>query len=165
MWKIKKLVSKGDYIYAVVPNHPKATKHGKYVLLHRVIMENYLHRMLEDDEVVHHLNKDRYDNRLSNLELLRYDDHIRLHQQEKGRQFVLLKCPECNKIFELPRSNSYLNKPSKYKCNFCSPHCRGVFSRKIQLNGMTNEWQKQIDECLQKEYRRYLGTPNSYLLE
>lgn len=155
MWKVKKLVSKGDYIYAVVPEHPKATKIGKYVLFHRIIMENYLKRMLEDDEIVHHLNGNRYDNRLSNLELLRNVDHVRMHQLQKGRKYVLLKCPECNKLFELPHRHSYLCKSRKYKCNFCSPHCRGVFFRKMQLHGMTSEMQKQIDECFQKEYRKY----------
>ena len=49
MWNIKKIISKGDYDYALVPEHPKATKNG-YVLLHRVIMENHLGRLLNDDE-------------------------------------------------------------------------------------------------------------------
>lgn len=45
MWKIEKIVSKGDYNYAVVPEHPFSTKNG-YVLEHRVIMENHLKRLL-----------------------------------------------------------------------------------------------------------------------
>ena len=155
MWKIQKLVSKGEYIYAVVPEHPKATKVGKYVLFHRIVMENYLHRMLEDDEVVHHLNGSKHDNRLSNLELLRYDEHVRLHQKEKGRKYVLLKCPECGKLFEVRHGNSYLVKPSKHQCNFCSRHCSASFFRKEQLNGLTAEMQNRINECLQKEYRKY----------
>lgn len=152
MWKVRKLVSKGDYIYSVVPEHPKATKIGKYVLFHRVIMENYLRRMLEDDEVVHHINGNRYDNRLSNLELLRSDVHSRLHQRQHGRKYVLLKCPECGTLFELPHNQSYLIKPSKYRCNFCSSHCRAVFFRNVQLNGMTFKEQEKIDDCLQKTY-------------
>ncbi len=155
MWKVKKLVSKGDYIYAVVPEHPKATKIGKYVLFHRIIMENYLKRMLDDDEIVHHLNGNRHDNRLSNLELLRNADHVRIHQLQKGQAYVLLKCPECGKLFEIPRKASYLVKPNKYKCNFCSLHCSGIFFHRVLLSGMTSEMQKQIDECFQKEYRKY----------
>jgi hypothetical protein len=38
MWKIQKLVSKGDYTYAKVPEHPSATKNG-YVLEHRIVVE------------------------------------------------------------------------------------------------------------------------------
>lgn len=26
MWNIKKLIKKGDYVYALVPEHPSATK-------------------------------------------------------------------------------------------------------------------------------------------
>lgn len=38
MWNIKKLIHKGEYDYALVPDHPYATKNG-YVLYHRVVME------------------------------------------------------------------------------------------------------------------------------
>ena len=39
MWNIRKLIKKGIYDYALVPEHPKATANG-YVLYHRVVMEN-----------------------------------------------------------------------------------------------------------------------------
>jgi len=55
MWNIKKVISKGDYLYALVPEHPNATKNG-YVLMHRIVMENHLGRILNKDEVVHHLD-------------------------------------------------------------------------------------------------------------
>lgn len=58
LWNIRKLVSKGDYIYAIVPEHPCANKHG-YVLLHRIIMENHLGRILDNNEVVHHIDGDK----------------------------------------------------------------------------------------------------------
>lgn len=50
-WKVEKNVSKGDYDYAVVKNHPAATKHG-YVLYHRIVVENHLGRLLNSNEVV-----------------------------------------------------------------------------------------------------------------
>lgn len=53
MWKIEKIVKKGDYNYAVVKNHPHATKYG-YVLHHRIVMENFLGRLLSPQEIVHH---------------------------------------------------------------------------------------------------------------
>ena len=66
MWNIRKIVSKGDYNYAVVPEHPNRTKNN-YVLEHRVVMENHLGRLLNDDEVVHHINGNKKDNRIENL--------------------------------------------------------------------------------------------------
>ena len=58
MWKIKKLISKGEYVYALVPEHPYSTKNG-YVLYHRIIMENHLGRLLNFNEIVHHKNHNK----------------------------------------------------------------------------------------------------------
>ena len=46
MWNIKKLIHKGEYDYALVPDHLNATKNG-YVLYHRIVMENHLGRLLD----------------------------------------------------------------------------------------------------------------------
>lgn len=51
MWKIEKIVSKGDYDYCIVRNHPNRTS-SDYVLHHRVVVENHLGRVLNSDEVV-----------------------------------------------------------------------------------------------------------------
>lgn len=40
-----------------------------WVLLHRHVMEEHIGRKLERHEVVHHLNHDRLDNRIENLQL------------------------------------------------------------------------------------------------
>ena len=83
MWNIKKLIHKGDYDYALVPDHPNATKNG-YVFYHRIVMENHLGRLLDKSEVVHHVNKNKHDNRIENLQLLNSKEHVRLYgiQQE-----------------------------------------------------------------------------------
>lgn len=53
MWNVEKVISKGDYLYSIVKEHPFATKNG-YVLEHGIVMENHLGRLLNADEVVHH---------------------------------------------------------------------------------------------------------------
>ena len=126
MWNIRKIVKKGDYLYAVVPEHPKASKHG-YVLEHRVVMENKLGRLLKDDEIVHHKNHDKHDNRNENLELMDRSEHTRLHMST-GRTTVQLKCPNCKKKFV--KEKRFLKGKKRV---FCSRRCNGQFSRKIQL--------------------------------
>ena len=46
---------------------------GKY--LHRLLMEAKLGRPLEADEEVHHLNGDKLDCRLENLEVVKVEEH------------------------------------------------------------------------------------------
>lgn len=157
MWNIQKTVSKGDYIYAVVPEHPKATK-NHYVLMHRIIMENYLGRLLTEKEVVHHKDHNKKNNSIDNLELINRVAHIQLHSREHGRQMVKLICPWCKKEFVTEKRKTHLQKPSKYHCTCCSNSCRGKLYRYIQMNGVTPTIQNAIDDNVNTFYRRYLDT-------
>ena len=73
------------YILAYVPHHPHAHKDG-YVMLHTVIMERSLGRYLEPNEVVHHVNHDRKDNRIENLRLMTKKEHCSMHMKERRAQ-------------------------------------------------------------------------------
>lgn len=145
MWNIRKIVSKGDYLYALVPEHPKATKNG-YVLLHRVVMENHLGRVLNANEVVHHRDHDKKNNVLENLELLDSKEHNRIHGFEQGRKMVRLKCPWCRREFVRYRNQTHLQKPSKLNCTCCSPSCRGKLSSYVQFHGLTSTLESAISE-------------------
>jgi len=70
-------------------NHPRTDKTG-YVKEHILVMEKHIGRYLykkdlhkpntRDDEIVHHINLDKGDNRLENLQLLTHGQHISLHR-------------------------------------------------------------------------------------
>lgn len=150
MWKIEKIVSKGDYNYALIKDHPFATENG-YVLEHRIIMENHLNRILNPNEVVHHINESKKDNRIENLQLMKVGEHESMHGLQKGHILVEMKCPQCKKLFVIRRNQTfYVKKKGNYNC--CSPSCRGKFSSKIQHHGLTHEVELAISENIVREF-------------
>jgi uncharacterized C2H2 Zn-finger protein len=152
MWNIKKIIRKGDYNYCVVDEHPKAIKYG-YVLHHRVVMENHLNRLLNDDEIVHHINGDKLDNRVENLQVLDSKAHAKLHGSQKGRKYADLKCPQCGKLFTKPHNTTHLVNGNSYTT--CSRVCRGKLSRFIQFHGLTPTMESAISENILAIYKKY----------
>lgn len=70
------------YISLYYPDYPSSSKDG-YVMEHVYIMEQNIGRVLNDNEVVHHKNHIRNDNRIENLQLLTFKEHASLHMRER----------------------------------------------------------------------------------
>lgn len=70
------------YIRIQLPNHPQAKK--GYVFEHRIVVENFIGRILLPSEVVHHLNEIKTDNRIENLMLFENNKaHMKFHTKLK----------------------------------------------------------------------------------
>lgn len=70
-WKGGKSISRKGYVVLNVHNGKKFE--------HRAVMEEYLGRPLAADEVVHHINGDKTDNRIENLQLMTNAEHTIMH--------------------------------------------------------------------------------------
>lgn len=70
------------YIKVYCPTHPFATKDG-YIMEHVLVMEREIGRYITREEVVHHKNHIRNDNRIENLELMTFKAHASLHMKER----------------------------------------------------------------------------------
>lgn len=80
-WKGGRLKTVLGYILIYAPKHPFRNKVGKgYVLEHRLVMEKKLGRYLTKNEIVHHINGIKDDNRLKNLVLTTFSEHTKFHK-------------------------------------------------------------------------------------
>lgn len=73
--------------------HHRADKEG-YVFEHIVIMENFLGRRITVDEHVHHINRDKHDNRIANLKVMNPTDHI---SHDRTVDMSKRVCPDCGR--------------------------------------------------------------------
>lgn len=61
----------------------------KYEIYAKYVMENYLGRKLDKNEVVHHINENPMDDRIENLLVMTRSQHIALHNRSrKGRKYA-----------------------------------------------------------------------------
>lgn len=91
----------GGYVKVKIKEHPAKDKRG-YVLLHRLVMEDYLGRYLNNDEFIHHKDGNKLNNDLSNLELIYPEKHAKEHYinrdiDKKTGQFICSE-PKFNDI-------------------------------------------------------------------
>lgn len=68
---------------------------------HTLVMEKSLGRKLQKEEIIHHINGDKGDNRVENLMVCNRAEHNRIHGQLEGLSFRLFQdglisfCKEC----------------------------------------------------------------------
>lgn len=132
---MRKLISKNGYIFIYKPEHPNSNSKG-YIRLHRYIMSEHIGRPLREWERVHHINGDKTDNRLENLQLMTNTEHDRLTRNPN---------PVHEKICYLcGRDEPYVNKKgfecwrydrdNKVLCEWCYNRINQRYKRSIRCS-------------------------------
>ena len=120
-WQGGRVVTSSGYVAIRKPEHPFAWKGSGYIFEHRLVMEQKLGRFLNKNEVVHHIDENKKNNSIDNLEILDRGKHIIFHKFKYGK--ISVPCFRCNK----PTSER-----SHYRIvggrNFCSVGCAAYFS-------------------------------------
>jgi hypothetical protein len=144
MWDIQRTESKGNYVAAVVPDHPHADQRGR-VYLHRIVVENHTDRLLSEDEVVHHKDGDPKNNGIENLEVLSQAEHNGKHST--GRNMKRCVCSYCKIKFEKEARNV------RGKRVFCSRSHAAKFYAPGRVRGARRK-AKPITHGTRTGYRR-----------
>ena len=154
--------------------YPTKQVNKKQVREHRFIMEQYLGRKLSSQELVHHINGNRQDNRIENLKLTTRSEHIKLHPDigKKYRfkqkwiidknELIELYINQLLSIREIAKSkgmyqstllgikNKYGITRPKIKCEICESEAKYFHP-------------KRCYRCYQREWHRRNYKPNNKL--
>jgi hypothetical protein len=134
------------YLRVKVSGYPRSDR--GWVLEHRHVMEGALGRALRSDEVVHHRNGDRTDNRLANLLLVTVNSH---GEQHRVFPRPTLTCKNCGKVFivtgnQASAVRSLRRRGVETRNAYCSARCRnaGTLPALQAANGAQKRWANHI---------------------
>ena len=93
--------------------YKKISVDGETLLLHRYVMACHLGRQIPTGMVVHHVNGDRLDNRIENLELMTHQQHSEHHNQKHAKVY---DCAVCGASFEPHPTKRARQKTCSWEC-------------------------------------------------
>jgi len=99
-WKGGVIINSTGYRMILKPEHPRCSKTG-YVLEHVLVVEEYISRIsggpfyIEEPWVIHHINRNKLDNRLENLQMMTRTEHATvtnaIHKEEIRQRWATFK--------------------------------------------------------------------------
>ena len=109
-------------------------------------------RVLRPDEQVDHIDENPTNDDITNLQLLTLEENVYKNCKTRCKKMVLLKCPNCDKVFSREKRNSFVVKGGSYSA--CSRHCAGKFSSILKQDDKKDYCRRQIENNLLAEYEK-----------
>lgn len=91
-WKGGRKIRRDGYSFVIAPDDHPCPSYIKpsglrYILEHRLVMEQHLNRYLAPTEVVHHIDGNTSNNAIENLQLIANQaEHATMHQRQKEQE-------------------------------------------------------------------------------
>ncbi len=111
------------YLYFCDIKHPLGSSRTGRVWFHRHVASVALGRWVAPDEVVHHIDRDKANNKPENLKVMTAEEHSREHAGEP----VILPCRWCGGLFT----------PEQAHVVFCGHACADMGSRRFHVDADT----------------------------
>jgi hypothetical protein len=129
----ERVLAPNGYWLIKVPEDYQGSRYGRgrlYAYEHRVIMEKHIGRLLVKGEVIDHINEDKHDQRIENLQVLTPSEHakktIRVQREKRGPLPTNTQCDWCRNPFRV--------RPGKLTSNrwlFCCRQCQFDYQKNI----------------------------------
>lgn len=112
----------GDYELVIAPDdYPGPLYRGRYCLAHVLSYWKAYGIIPKSNEVIHHIDGNKYNNNSLNLQLMTREAHSELHNKTRLIKLVEFICPGCQNHFIKSRRDTFLVKGGRYNC--CSKEC------------------------------------------
>jgi hypothetical protein len=116
------------YMYSYAPQHPCANAAGK-VMEHTFVYYNHTGEIVSGDFCIHHIDRNKKNNKFSNLLKLTTIEHQILHAiEDRNTVYAKKMCPSCFKEWEAPKSDDRI---------FCSVQCVAKGSMRFDVDQQT----------------------------
>lgn len=109
--------------------YKKIRINNKLIDEHRFIMEKHLDRKLKKNEVIHHINGNKKDNRIENLKVMSLSEHSKIHHEGKK-----LSKETREKIKKSNTGRVYKNSRSVIQIDPKTKETINVFSSTVQAS-------------------------------
>lgn len=157
-----KLDSGTGYQYFIDYGCPLATGNSGRVYYHRYVVSLFIDEWLTEEDIVHHIDGNKLNNDIDNLEVLTNSEHARLHMLKLEPKM----CITCKSAF----------KPKKATQKFCSTKCitKSSVSATISIEDIKNwvipfGWRRasrelgMSDNGLRKLYKKLTGLDPKFI--